>query len=71
MNGRRYDGPWDDASFSDALQGALGYRVRSAALDFMNWTPSSGILLLAATLLALLLSNTSAGPAFAAFWTKN
>jgi NhaA family Na+:H+ antiporter len=70
INGRRYDGPWDDASFSDALQGALGYRVRSAALDFMNWTPSSGILLLAATLLALLLSNTSAGPAFAAFWTK-
>jgi NhaA family Na+:H+ antiporter len=70
VNGRRYDGPWDDASFSDALQGALGYRVRSAALDFMNWTPSSGILLLAATLLALLLSNTSAGPAFATFWTR-
>jgi NhaA family Na+:H+ antiporter len=68
INGRRYDGPWDDASFSDALGGALGYRLRSAALDFMNWTPSSGILLLAATLLALLLSNSALAPAMAEFW---
>ena len=70
INGRRYDGPWDDASFSDALLGALGYRVRAAALGFVNWTPSSGILLLVATLLALLLSNSSAAPAFAAFWQR-
>lgn len=70
INGRRYDGPWDDASFSDALLGALGYRVRAAALDFVNWTPSTGILLLAATLLALLLSNTALAPAFAAFWQR-
>lgn len=68
INGRRYDGPWDDVSFTDALLGALGYRVRAAALDFVNWPPSSGILLLFATLLALVLSNTAAAPAFAAFW---
>jgi NhaA family Na+:H+ antiporter len=68
VNGRRYEGPWDDASFSDALGGALGYRLRAAALDFMNWTPSSGILLLAATLLALLLSNSALAPAVAEFW---
>ena len=36
INGRRYDGPWDDVSFYDALLGALGYRVRAAALDFVN-----------------------------------
>ena len=70
INGRRYDGPWDDVSFSDALLGALGYRVRAAALDFVNWTPSSGILLLVATVLALLISNTSLAPAFAAFWQR-
>jgi Na+:H+ antiporter, NhaA family len=70
INGRRYDGPWDDASFEDALLGALGYRVRAAALDFVNWTPSTGILLLVATLLALVLSNTAAGPGFAAFWQR-
>lgn len=70
INGRRYDGPWDDASFSDALLGALGYRVRAAALDFANWTPSSGILLLLATLLALLLSNTAFAPWLTAFWQR-
>ena len=70
INGRRYDGPWDDASFADALLGSLGYRVRVTALDFMNWRPSSGILLLAATLLAVLLSNTALAPSFAAFWQR-
>ncbi len=70
INGRRYDGPWDDASFADAMFGALGYRVRAATLDFVNWTPSSGLLLLAAALLALLLSNTAFGPALEAFWAR-
>ena len=68
INGRRYDGPWDDVSFADALLGSLGYRVRAAALDFMNWKPSSGILLLAATLLAVVLSNTALAPWFVGFW---
>ncbi|HKX93052.1 MAG TPA: Na+/H+ antiporter NhaA [Sphingomicrobium sp.] len=68
INGRRYDGPWDDVSFADALFGALGYRVRAAALDFVNWTPSSGLLLLFAAILAVLLSNSGLGPALANFW---
>jgi NhaA family Na+:H+ antiporter len=68
INGRRYDGPWDDVSFTDALLGALGYRVRLAALDFVNWSASSGIVLLAATLLALFLSNTQWAPALSNFW---
>ena len=68
INGRRYDGPWDDVSFADALLGALGYRVRAAALDFVNWAPSSGMLLFAALLAALLMSNSYWAPSFAAFW---
>ena len=68
INGRLYEGPWDDASFADAMLGALGYRVRAAALDFVNWTPSSGLLLLASTLLALLLSNTGLADTFASLW---
>ena len=68
INGRRYNGPWDDVSFVDALFGALGYRVRAAALDFINWPPSSGVLLFAAVLLALVVSNTPWAPGFAAFW---
>jgi NhaA family Na+:H+ antiporter len=68
INRRRYDGPWDESSISDALLGSLGYRVRAAALDFANWTPSTGIVLLLATLLAVLLSNSAWGNAFTAFW---
>ena len=70
MNSRRYDGPWDESSFLDALLGTLGHRVRSAALDFASWAPSAGLLLLAATILAVLLTNSAMGPAFAAFWER-
>ena len=68
INGRKYEGLWDQADFSDALLGSLGHRVRSAALDFARWAPSSGLLLLAATLLAVALTNSAAGPAFLRFW---
>jgi NhaA family Na+:H+ antiporter len=68
INGLRYDGPWDEASFTDAMLGSLGHRVRTAALGFASWAPSTGILLLFATLLAIILTNTAAGPAFAHFW---
>jgi NhaA family Na+:H+ antiporter len=29
VNGRRYDGPWDENSFADAPLGTLGHRVRA------------------------------------------
>jgi Na+:H+ antiporter, NhaA family len=68
INSRRYDGPWDEASFTDAMLGSLGHRVRVAALGFASWAPSTGLLLLIATLLAVVLTNTSYGPAFTHFW---
>jgi NhaA family Na+:H+ antiporter len=68
INGRRYDGPWDEASFTDAMLGSLGHRVRVAALGFASWAPSTGVLLLLATLLAVVLTNTAVGPAFTQFW---
>lgn len=68
INGRRYDGPWDESSFTDAMLGSLGHRVRSAALDFASWAPSTGMLLLAASLLAVALTNLATGPAFERFW---
>jgi len=68
INGRRYDGPWDEISFSDAMLGSLGHRFQSAALDFASWAPSTGLLLLAATLLAVGLTNSPLGSAFEAFW---
>ena len=70
INGRRYDGPWDESSLADAMLGRLGHRVRSAALDFASWGPSAGVLLLLATLLAVALTNSPLGPAFAALWEE-
>ncbi len=68
INGRRYDGPWDENSFSDAMLAPLGYRVRTAALSFASWAPSTGVLLLLASVLAVGLTNSVLGPAFEAFW---
>ncbi len=68
INNQRYDGPWDEISFTDAMLGSLGHRVRTAALGFASWAPSTGLLLLLATLLAVILTNTDAGPAFTRFW---
>jgi Na+:H+ antiporter, NhaA family len=70
VNGRRYDGPWDESSLSDAVLGRLGHRVRSAALDFASWGPSAGVLLLLATVLAVALTNSPLGPGFAALWKQ-
>jgi NhaA family Na+:H+ antiporter len=70
INGRRYDGPWDEMSLSDAVLNTLGHRVRTAALDFVSWGPSAGILLLLATLLAVALANSPMGGAFQTFWQR-
>jgi NhaA family Na+:H+ antiporter len=68
INGRRYDGPWDESSLVDAMLGTLGHRVRTAALAFASWGPSAGILLVLATLAAVILTNSPIGPMFEAFW---
>ncbi len=46
INGRRYEGPWDEASLAEAALGSLGHRVQAAALDFARWAPSTGLALL-------------------------
>jgi NhaA family Na+:H+ antiporter len=68
IKGRRYDGPWDESSFIDAMLGSLGHRVRTAALSFARWAPSAGVLLLLASILAIGLTNSRLGPAFEDFW---
>src|SRR5690606_26984108 len=71
INGRLYEGPWDEVSLSDAMLNTLGHRVRSAALDFASWGPSAGFLLLLATVLAVGLANSPLGPAFQSFWQQD
>ncbi|WP_026068210.1 Na+/H+ antiporter NhaA [Pusillimonas noertemannii] len=68
INGRRYDGPWDESSFTDAMLRTPGHRIRSAAEDFAAWAPAAGLLLLLGAILAVLLSNSSLGPAVAQWW---
>jgi NhaA family Na+:H+ antiporter len=68
INGRRYAGTWDESSLADAMLGSLGHRIQSAAFEFVRWGPSSGLLLGLATLVALVVSNSPAGPNFLAWW---
>ena len=68
INGRRYEGAWDEASLSEAMLRSLGHRLHAASVDFVRWAPSTGLLLLLMTLLAVAVSNTPAGPAFLKFW---
>ncbi len=68
INDRRYDGPWDAGSLSEAMLGSLGHVVHAAALDFAKWAPSTGILLLLTTGAAVILSNLPFGADFNDFW---
>ena len=37
INGRRYEGAWDENALAEAMLGSLGHRIQSAALDFVRW----------------------------------
>jgi NhaA family Na+:H+ antiporter len=68
INGRPYTGTWDESSLADAMLAPLGHRIQSAAFEFVRWGPSSGLLLGLATLIALVISNSPLGAAFADWW---
>lgn len=69
INGRRYEGAWDECALSEAMLGSLGHRLHAATVDFARWAPSTGLLLLLATALAVLLTNSPIGPAFETWWS--
>ena len=72
INGRLYEGAWDEGSLSEAMKGSTGYRVKSAALDFVRWGPSAGIALMVMVILALVLANSELyGAQFLNFWEKS
>jgi len=68
LNGRRYEGEWDENTVADAMLGRLGHRLHAATVDFVRWGPSAGLLLLLMSVLAVVLANSSLGPAFEGFW---
>lgn len=69
INNRRYQGPWDESSLGEALEGSLGFRARTAGLDFVRWGPSAGILLLLMSVLAVGLANSALGLPFERIWS--
>ncbi len=71
INGRRYEGPWDENSLADAMLKTPGHRLRRATIDFVSWGPSSGLALLAMVILAFILANSPLGEQFEKFWETN
>lgn len=69
LNGRRYEGPWDENTLAEALLGTLGHRLHAATVDFVRWGPSAGFLLMTMSVLAVALANSSLGGIFESVWT--
>lgn len=68
IDGRRYEGAWDESMLTEAMLRSPGHRVQSAALDFARWAPSTGLLLLLMTVLAVILANSPWGEWIEALW---
>jgi NhaA family Na+:H+ antiporter len=68
INSRRYEGPWDESSLAEAMLDSLGHRLHAATVDFVRWAPSTGLLLLFMSVLAIALANSPVGAAFQAVW---
>ena len=68
INGRRYEGAWDESSLIEAMFRSVGHRIQTASVDFARWAPSTGLLLLVMTIAALVVSNSEAAEAFLRFW---
>lgn len=68
INGRRYEESWDEAALGEAMLRSLGHRLHAASVDFVRWAPSTGLLLLLMTVLAVIVSNTPLGHSFLDFW---
>lgn len=71
INGRRYDGAWDESALAEALIDSPGHRLETVSKDFLRWAPAAGLLLLLSILAALVLSNSQWSDAFIAFWQRS
>ncbi|MDX1435848.1 MAG: Na+/H+ antiporter NhaA, partial [Anaerolineales bacterium] len=68
INGRRYDGAWDIESMLRELEKPLGVQIRLLAQEFTRIQASGGLLLLGATILALIFANSALAEAYFEFW---
>ncbi len=68
INGVRYDGAWDFESMLRELEKPVGVQIRLLAQEFTRLQASGGILLLVATLVALLWANSGWGETYFHLW---
>ncbi|HSR29236.1 MAG TPA: Na+/H+ antiporter NhaA, partial [Anaerolineae bacterium] len=68
LNGVRYDGPWDLDSLVAEIEKPLGVQVRLLFQQFTRLQASGGILLLLATVLALLWANSPWSDSYFELW---
>jgi NhaA family Na+:H+ antiporter len=68
LNGIRYDGPWDLDSLTAEIEKPLGVQVRFLFQQFTRLQASGGILLLLATVLALLWANSPWSDGYFGLW---
>lgn len=57
VDGRQFEGSWDETSIIEAIQRPLGLRLRLASDQFFHWAASAGLVLVLATLAALVVTN--------------
>ncbi|MGR3793484.1 Na+/H+ antiporter NhaA [Vannielia sp. SX4] len=57
IDGRFYEGAWDEDSLIEAVEKPLGLRLALASEDFFHWAASAGLVLILATLAALTIAN--------------
>lgn len=57
VNGFQYHGAWDDLSIAEEIGRPLGVILRSASERFYRWAASAGLVLVLATLAALIFVN--------------
>jgi len=60
INGQLYEDVWAERAILDAIEEPLARRIRSASEAFFNWAASAGLVLIAATIAALLTVNLGA-----------
>jgi NhaA family Na+:H+ antiporter len=68
LNGVRYDGPWDLDSLIAEIEKPLGVQVRLLFQQFTRLQAASGILLLLATVVALVWANSAWGHGYFELW---
>ena len=68
LNGERYDGPWDLDSLAAEIQKPVGVRMRLIFRQFARIQASGGILLLLATVLAMVWANSAWSDGYFSLW---